>query len=244
MKLTIAIDQVFDKFKRTEGIKIIQNVTSTFENLNSLNDDYFRTLSDDKQQFDDLVSGVEDTMKQRIGISSTGSLTKGGYLYNLINDTALKNKIQDLARRGVTNQMPVQDYLRIIRTTMEGAAGIPGELVLRYRQFAYGAFAQYDSLIGNDYAKELELDHFIYAGGIIETSREFCIKRNNKVFTREEAERDFPKDPTLPKTKAERQSGILNYNPVVDLGRHEMNCRHNTNWITKAQAMRLRPDLR
>ena len=72
---------------------------------------------------------------------------------------------------------------------------------------------------------------------------EFCIKRNGKVFTVEEAEKEWPKDPTLPRTRKERQSGVLTgYNPTVDMGR--WNCRHRTRYISPALAEQLRPDLK
>jgi len=61
------------------------------------------------------------------------------------------------------------------------------------------------------------------------------------VFTVEEAETQWPKDPTLPKSKKERDTGILAYNPTVDMGR--WNCRHRTRYITPALAIKFRPEL-
>jgi hypothetical protein len=92
------------------------------------------------------------------------------------------------------------------------------------------------------YAQKLGLDTFIYAGGLIETSRPFCKKHNDKVFTVEEAEKQWPKDSALPRTKVERESGTLvGYNPTVDMGR--WNCRHRIRYIPRTLAEQLRPDL-
>ena len=53
--------------------------------------------------------------------------------------------------------------------------------------------------------------------------------------------KEWEKDPTLPRTKAERESGVLiGYIPEVDAGRY--NCRHAINWISKELALVLRPD--
>ncbi|HNR55534.1 MAG TPA: hypothetical protein PKJ19_10215, partial [Flavobacteriales bacterium] len=106
----------------------------------------------------------------------------------------------------------------------------------------FDTYQYLDRASSDAYATKLGLDAFIYAGGLIETSRDFCIKRNGKVFSRKEAEREWPKDPTLPRTKKERESGVLvGYDPLRDMGR--WNCRHRIRFISDALAEQLRPDL-
>ncbi len=46
----------------------------------------------------------------------------------------------------------------------------------------------------------------------------------------------------MPKSKKEKDTGILAYNPTVDLGR--WNCRHRTRYITPALAIKFRPELK
>ena len=94
-----------------------------------------------------------------------------------------------------------------------------------YRTFVHDTFGQVIRIADLKMANELGLEHFIYAGGLIETSRHFCVKKNDKVFHKSEANK-WKNDPDLP-GKESNQS----YNPLIDLGR--WNCRHHLIWVSK-----------
>src|SRR5690606_21753943 len=49
-----------------------------------------------------------------------------------------------------------------------------------------GGLLQVDRETNSNFATDLQLNHAIYQGGLIKTSRDFCEERNNKVFTRDE----------------------------------------------------------
>ena len=117
-------------------------------------------------------------------------------------------------------------------------------LEMNISSFVLDAYQVTERVASNEFAKRLGLRYFIYSGGLIETSRPFCRKRNNKVFTTEEAERDWPKDSTLPRTKAEKEAGGPpdDYSPLEDCGR--WNCRHRIMYIDEQAAFVLRPDLK
>jgi hypothetical protein len=69
-------------------------------------------------------------------------------------------------------------------------------------------------------AEDLELTHFLYAGGLIKTSREFCIERAGKIFTLDEA-RSWDNEQGLP---------FIPY-----MGGY--NCRHSMVLMTKEKAI-------
>ena len=96
-----------------------------------------------------------------------------------------------------------------------------------------------DRQASDDYGTALKFKWFSYEGGLIETSRKFFIDRDGQVFNTVEIER-WRKDPTLPKTTKERESGVIvNYTPWIDMGR--WNCRHRARWISEQMARRLTP---
>jgi len=106
----------------------------------------------------------------------------------------------------------------------------------------YDTYAQFDRATNKEFATRLDLKFFIYSGGLIETSRKFCMKRDGKLFSTKEAERTFSKDPTLPRTVSERGSGaLIGYNAVIDMGR--WNCRHLARYVSKEMAMELDPNV-
>ena len=132
----------------------------------------------------------------------------------------------------------LKDQLRVITT---GTPESPGLYSKALQNLVLDTYQQVDRAASKEYAVRLKLDTFIYAGGLIETSREFCKKRNNQVFTEEEAAK-WKDDPTLPRSKKEKDSGVVSgYDPLVDMGR--FNCRHRTRYISRELARELRPDL-
>lgn len=224
-----AVESAFEQFRKGPQIDIIKNMLKAFDDIGSLNESYFKIASDEKKKYDDMIARVEKNLRQRAGIGAKGQLVKGGFLYNLVNDTSIKAGIQAAAQKAVVSKLPFKDYMEMMRNEISGTPDLPGPVTQHYRTFAHDAYMIYDADYGNQVAQELGLNRFVYQGGLIETSREFCRLKNGKVFTREQAETEWPIDPTLLKTKQEKESGILVYNPIEDRGR--WNCRHHLNWI-------------
>ena len=77
---------------------------------------------------------------------------------------------------------------------------------------------------------------FIYNGGLIKSSRAFCIVRNGKVFANMEAE-EWENDPTLTAIPSKE-----NYTWYIERGGY--NCRHSIDFIAEDIALVLRPDLK
>ncbi len=225
-----AIERAFQKFRTGPQSAILKEIIRSFSSIGALNETYFRTSADDKKKYDALVNDVEKQLFQRAGIDSTGNLVRGGFLYNLVNDTSIKAGIQAAAQQGIVSNLTFPEYLKMLRVTIAGTPDLPGPVTQHYRTFAHDAYMVYDSAMGEKIAQDLELRYFVYQGGLIETSREFCRRKNGFTFTKTEAEENWPKDPTLLKTKDEKATGVLNYNPINDRGR--WNCRHHLNWIT------------
>ena len=103
-----------------------------------------------------------------------------------------------------------------------------GVLNKYYRQFLYDNIMQFDRIVSNMFAEQNGLKYFIYDGGLIDTSREFCIHRNGLLFNSENID-DWASDPTLPATP--------NYVPINDMGSY--GCRHYPTWVTDEKAKEL-----
>lgn len=93
-------------------------------------------------------------------------------------------------------------------------------------------FAEYDRRVSDQYATQLQLNYFIYNGGEIKTTRDFCEERNNNVYTREEA---------LEWNTLDWQGKKPGHNVLNDAGGY--NCRHYLDWISYELAKQLRPDI-
>lgn len=230
VSISQAVEKAFNQFRKGPQIQIIKDMLSSFQDIGALNETYFKAAAEDKKKYDDIISGVEKNLRQRAGIAENGTLVKGGFLYNLVNDTSIQAGIQAAAQKGIVSTLTFNEYLDMLRINIRGNPDLPGPVTQHYRTFAHDAYMIYDSAYAEKVAEDLQLRYFVYEGGLIETSREFCRKKDGFTFTKAEAEENWPKDPTLLKTKQEKESGVLNYNPIQDRGR--WNCRHHLNWIT------------
>ena len=52
--------------------------------------------------------------------------------------------------------------------------------------YAFTAYASFDRQIQNIKAAEFGLDHFLYSGGLVVDSRDFCVARAGNIFTKKE----------------------------------------------------------
>jgi hypothetical protein len=236
-----ALDKIYDEFIKNENVKIVDRIASDFIQLLNANSHYYSLIETDKNRFKKAREAVKEIMLERLGISSSGKLKRGGYLDSLFRDTTVREKIKQLTYKSVAAQIPIKDYIQILRKTITGQGDLDGLLTRYYKGFAFDTYQQFDRANNSEYAKALELSAFIYEGGLIETSRKFCIERNGKVFTVDEAQ-EWINDKDLPKTKEEKETGIVVYNPLIDMGR--FNCRHMVRFVSNEIAIMLRPDLK
>lgn len=171
-----------------------------------------------------------------LGLEANGQFTAGGYLDRLASGQEVREKVKNLVLRSLAQGIAPKDLARDFQKTVAGEKGIDGALVQYFKQYAFDSYNQVREVQNLHMANELELNFFVYAGGVIDSTRAFCLKRNRKVFHREETE-GWKDDPDLinPKTKD-------SYRPLLDRGRY--NCRHMIMWISKERALELRPELR
>lgn len=78
------------------------------------------------------------------------------------------------------------DLIKAIQDTVIGDPEKEGKLLSYSKQIAQDAFALADRSYTNAIAEELGIEWYFYSGGIIDTSRDFCIQRHEKYYHREE----------------------------------------------------------
>ena len=190
--------------------------------------------------FPDIQASVSNRLAQRLGIVD-GAVDDRGYLAQLVSSPAARDEIKKFVHKAVAGGIPMRKLEQQLRVKVQGTKKVAGVLESHIGGFVLDAYQVADAITNNEFAKRLDLKYFVYSGGLIETSRSFCRNRNNKVFAVWETEQ-WSNDPSLPRTKAEEDSGVItDYNPVEDRGRWR--CRHRILYITQEEAYRLRPEL-
>lgn len=244
LRIMAALDRVFNKFDKVYGGSLMNKIIEDFDVISKYNYDYFELFSGKGKAAKDRYAGyarqVDSWLRVSIGLDEKGKPTQKGYLDNLVNDPTLRDEIKTMTYDAVSGQLPIGEFTKGLQTKIEGSGDAEGWLTKYYRAYAYDKYQEYDRANNLVFAKKLKLKYFIYAGGLIDDSREFCQERNNKVFSTEEAE-TWKDDPTLPRTKAEKESGTLEgYVPELNMGR--WNCRHVARWVSEAAARELDPE--
>lgn len=195
------------------------------------------------KRFRSIRAQVDRYMRKAIGMDADGKTVADGFLDRLFTSDQTSAMIKQALNAGVRSGKPMDLLLKELRTITVGAPGANGALRQYFEPYVFDQYQRLDRASNDAYAAKLGMDCFLYVGGLIETSREFCRKHNGKVFTVAEANAEWPNDPTLPRTTAERKSGTLvGYDPTKDLGRWR--CRHRTRYIPRKLAEQLRPDLK
>lgn len=243
VSLSKTVDKVFDEIESQHIGQFLAQTAKDMRQVLEANQAQFSTTQR-RADVGGVREAVEEAMRKKLGLDKDGNPARGGFLEGLVSSDQAREEIKKLVGKAVSGGVPMRKMQKALSVAIRGTDESAGVLERTIGGRVLDAYQAADRTASNEFAKRLGMRYFIYSGGLIETSRPFCRKRNNKVFTTEEAERDWPKDSTLPRTKAEKEAGgpPADYIPLQDCGR--WNCRHRIMYIDEQAAMRMRPDLR
>ncbi len=239
IKLINAMDAIYDRFRNTQLKATVKTFAGDLDGLFNLNENYFKPFTGDKELFNRVSTKVRSIMRSNIGIGADDRFISNGYLDSFVKDNRILVDIKQQLYNAVGAGNGVPDTQKFFRQYIGGEPGkFNGLLQKHFNGFVYDTYADYDRTTADEFAAELDLECFIYAGGLIDTSRPFCIDRNGKVWTREEAETwkllvGKPRGPIV--------SRFMVYNPLRNLG--GIRCRHTPNYVTNDIAIERRPEL-
>jgi len=227
------VDQVFKDWKEQRQMPILKHVINSVAQLHKDNTKYFASAA--KKDVTKISKSVFNVLMGRLGYnSSSNTLTRGGFLSSIINSDDPIAILKAEVLRAIVSGMSLVDFKKNMEILARGRDDDPGVLERHYGKHAFDVFQQYDREVGRVMATKLELKYAIYQGGLIKTSRPFCVHRNDKVFTSEEI--------ALFGTKKDKYGGYVVkeagyfagkpdvYNPFLDLGGY--NCRHQLDWLS------------
>lgn len=227
------LERLFDRFERD----IIRDELALFAaellEIGGLTVEYYEATSPAAKAA--AIKNSLELLRSVMGITADGGLVEGGYLDRLGKTVQVRETLRQYVVQSIVSKRSLNEFQRGFRELVEGKPGVDGALQAYWRQYAYDTYNQAHEVVNVSMADELELQHFIYQGSIIPTSREFCRKKAGKVFARQEALK-WKNDPDLIDKKT-----AASYNPFIERGRY--NCRHFLNWISEELAVQIRPDL-
>lgn len=230
---TTLFNQVFSTFSRNQQKKLTKQIVKDFDTIIGENENYYRdtvAVDDEKQK------AIRKIINNRLGIDEKGNLIKNGYMSGLLDDSQIRAQIQQFIYKEVMKGVGYEDLRESVKAFIQGDEQKLGVFNRYYRAFSYDVYSQINRYVAWQYAEELGMEYFIYNGGTIETSREFCIERNGNVYSSKEAD-EWVKDPNLTAIPSKET-----YNWRLEAGGY--NCRHSIDYISKEVAYVLRPELK
>lgn len=231
------LDNYYDQFNEEEIKPIVSTFASDITKLLKYNKKYY-----DGIKKSDAHDDIQASVLGALGI--TGTIIAGGsLLYNILSDRTAIAAIKTVIMTGITTGLTITGLrIALKETVLKRGGGLVKSL---FEERLPDPYVKVDRFIGKKYATALELTYAIYQGGTIGTSRDFCIERNNKVFSRDEiAAFGTPQDEFggyTDKSAGEFQGKTDPYEPFEDLGGY--NCRHFLSYISDELAFTLRPEL-
>lgn len=223
------IDKLFAKLEKAIYRDVIGIFAADLLKGAELSAEYYVALGFEKGVVSKLLRD-KVRLEQRIGITSTGRLKKDGYLYKLGQTAQVRQELLGYVLKNLTGDTSFLDFQLGFRDLVVGnrrkkGLAVNGRLQRYFDQYAYDTFNQIDSVANKQLAVNLQLEHFIYEGSLIDTSRKFCEKRAGKAFKVSETKK-WKDDPDLIDKKTKD-----NYRALIDRGRYR--CRHFIKYITK-----------
>lgn len=248
------LDKIYKNFTAISESVIGSQIINVTSGLNDIGSGYFKMILSGNMpsRFEKVISATIDKMNLRIGIKE-GSVVKGGFIDSLIKDPAAATSIKNYASKSVTAQIESKEFIKGLSKMVTGDEKA-GLLERQYQGYAYDLYQQYDRAYNNSLASEFEMRYFLYQGGLIEDSRDFCVAHNNKVWSVEEAadwDRWMPYMGEYPDGYEIKQKDIYQipsyltiagYQPLTDFGGPR--CRHGIGYISDELAYELRPELK
>ena len=229
-RLVAELDSIFDNYYNISGKELVKKLAIDLLAVRSYNVDYFTELGFESSKVERVIkSNVK--IRKSLGLTPTGRLKKGSLLYDISTLPSVRNELRDFVTSALLSEDRSLKSLRDgIKQRIDAPPRVEGEKAKRgrleryYHRYAFDKFREIDEITNDSAAKALGLEHFIYTGGLITTSRKFCIKRNARAFTVEET-KVWKDDPDLIDKKTKKS-----YQPLIELGRN--GCRHSKRYIT------------
>jgi len=212
------IDRVFDEFNNQYQVDVINAFGKDLLGVTEYVKDYYQVVGFSKKA---ILSGLEKAKWVERSIGYVGNeIVKGSYLDTLMQNEIVRQEVKGIMIRNISANTGLKQLERDLKGYIKGVGEQSGKLERYYKQYAYDTFNQVDESINMQVADELDLQHFIYAGTEIKSTRPFCEERIGGAFTREEAE-------AWSKEDWKGKSGPFFPN------RGGYNCRHKIAWISE-----------
>lgn len=201
-----AIDEILPGKSFTDAVS---NTLSSINSINTLNANYFSSIS---EGFKENRNFIRSLQAQTIE-SMESTLLQDGLT------AQIKNPLTDMLNRNVNSGGQFSGFLEEIRDFVKGNQNVEGRILSYSRTYLSDTLFNYSRAYQEAMTADLKLDWYMFSGGAMDTTREFCLERIGNYFHRKEIE----KWPNL--TWQGKRQGTTKSSIFIFLGGY--NCRHS-----------------
>ena len=221
-RIIYEFDQVWSDYSDTYFSPTIQRFATDALKVTNFSKDYFKAFGGSISLSTKALTQATENIWLMMGLEQAGKQMKfitGGYLDRLLLASEVRNQVMEYLTDSVTVSTDFKDMLSTLREMIQGKE-TDGTLQRYFRSYVYDTFSGVQRAYDNYVAEQAGLNYFVYAGTVIESTREFCEDNLNQVFHRD----------ILDEWETQDWKGKNKDLPVkIALGGY--NCRHRLNWI-------------
>ena len=214
--------KTIQRFAKRTGQKLIKWLVVKLSDLFKTNSFYFRSFLEYPVSRDERA--INKLLLQLGFDQSTNRVVSGGFFSRVFQLDGVASSIARDIQQALASRVTISAFKKLFRSRFL-AADYVGKW---FKRFTGDLFHQFDASAQEVLSDELGLEHFVYAGTPIKTTRCFCNRRMNYIYTK-----DFAKTWDKLTWRGKIEGG----NFFIDRGGY--NCRHHLSYITKNRAERV-----
>lgn len=254
IRLLSVLDKTYKDFQRLSFQVMSDKIITATSKIAVLSDSYFEIVltGDLPAVFNRITKATNKLINLKIGLDG-GKFTRGGFLQSFFDSNVIGTELKQIVSKAVTSNISSKELIKLLRDKITGVDQSAGLMERQYQRYVYDLYQQYDAAYNKTIGNELGFKYFIYQGGLIRDSRDFCAAHDNKVWSIDETEDwstwtpskgDYPSGYKIKQKdiySVPSYIGYAGYDPLIDRGGY--NCRHALGWISDNLAFKLRPEL-
>lgn len=179
-KVLTKVDEYFNRaFNQSGYYESLNESANTIGNITGANSAYFETIIDGFTPSAQYITNLQNQ-----SIAQMESL-----LANEGLDTMLKKPIIDILNQNINTGASYKDVTQQIRQFILGSDEFEPTLARYSKQIANDTLFNFSRSMQEAVSQNAGLQFYLYSGGIIDDSREFCIQRHGKYYHKKEVEK-------------------------------------------------------
>ena len=177
--LNKADDKINEIFRSNLYVKAVSNYVAVVPKIDLQNINYFHEI---KTNFQSNRVFLKNLQADAIAAVEKFILQDG-------LKAQVINPLSQIMSQNVNTGGMFSGFLQQVKDFIVGSPDIEGRAMRYTRVYLRDILFQYSRSYQESVTNDLGLDWYLYAGGLIDTSREFCIERAGKFFHRSEIEK-------------------------------------------------------